>query len=265
MKKTLFFLVLAIISYFSYIKFYLIKINENQFLLLFFVIFILFFFCYYWYFWYFKKARYENYLKSEAVDKLHPLKELKIGLLAGTTAVFISHFLYFIFEHVTFFSDRLSFQLVYYAIIFSFGASVMEEIFFRGLLQGALRKIFKNPVFAPIVILPVACVFAYMHKRNLSELYQARILLVLLSGIILGLMAYITNALWSSMGAHFTWNFFHEISFGYDQKLFGEKLGVLGSPENAQIYAIIVLGSMLLIWIILIGKKKKMKTIANRK
>lgn len=261
MKKTLLFLIFAIISSFLYIKFYLKKINENQFLLLFFVIFILFFFCYFWYFWYFKKKKCETYSKNSSVDKFKPLKELTIGLLCGTAAVLVSHLLYFIFEDFKFIPDRLNFQLISYAVVFSFGASVMEEIFFRGLLQGALRKFFKNPIFAPIVILPVACAFTYMHKQNLSDLYQVRVFLVLMAGIILGLMAYITNALWLSMGAHFTWDFFHEISFGYDQKLFGKKLGILGSPENAQIYALIVLGSILLIWIILIGKNKIIKNI----
>jgi len=262
MIKNLFILMASIISYLFYIKFYLKKINENQFLLLFFMIFILFFFCYCWYF---KRKNCETYTKNELFEKSKIFRQLSIGLFSGAVAVFSTHVLYFVFEDVKFFSDRFNFTLIFYAIIFSFGASVMEEIVFRGLLQGALRKIFKHPLCAPLVIFPVACAFTYVHKKNLSDLYQARLLLVLMAGIILGMMAYVTNALWLSMGAHFTWNFFQEIAFGYDQKIFGKKPGIWGAPENAQIYSIIVIGFILAIWLVFAIKVHLLDFIKHKK
>lgn len=257
MKKYFFLLVFCIFSYATYIKIYLKKLNENHFLLLFFLIFFLFFFCY---FWYFK----ENKRETEFFNKSQPFRELMVGWIYGSIAVISSIFLYWVAEDVTFISARLNLQLILYALVFSFGAGVMEEILFRGLLQGFLRRFFVKPIYAPLVIFPAACAFAYVHKGSLPDLYQSRILLVLMAGILLGMMAYITDALWLSIGAHFSWNFFQTIFFGYEQKLFGMKFGVASSIESSRTYSIIILGIILVFWFVLISKGFFVNNLKNK-
>lgn len=223
------------------------NINETTyvFLILLTLLFLWLFFGYACYYKYRKKSGFDN---SKINISNIIIRETLIGFFLGSIATFFSFLLFLSIREVEFFPARFSYLLLTYAFVFSLGAAVFEEVVFRGILQGILHRIFKRKLYAPVVIFPVACLFTYTHIKYYSDFFHLRIILVALSGLIFGIMTYKTKALWLSMGAHFSWNFFQIIAFGYEQRRFEMQLGFFNSTDDFRQYAIIVLFISIVIW-----------------
>lgn len=83
--------------------------------------------------------------------------------------------------------------LIAFAFIIMVGGPIVEEIFFRGLLFGAIRK---RGVNAPWTIILTAVIFAAFH------LEPTRILVLLPTGLVLGWVRWKTGSTGASMVAH---------------------------------------------------------------
>ena len=83
--------------------------------------------------------------------------------------------------------------LVVFAVLIMVGGPIVEEIFFRGLLFGALRKRGVNAVWTIVV---TAVIFAGFH------LEPTRLLILLPTGLVLGWVRWKTGSTGASMLAH---------------------------------------------------------------
>ena len=247
MRKIFFSLLTASISYMLYLKFSGVEKQANHWLLLLGLLFSLALVGYAWY------DRHKKRTTTKALPngfRNIVINQIATGLFISTGLSLFSFLLYLFFGNPSFHLEKLTLTLILYATIFSMGAAVVEEIAFRGLIQGTFHRFIKNPLLAPIVILPGVCAFVYTHKGNLPDLFQSRIALVALWGIIAGIMAYMTHALWLSMGAHFAWNFFQIIAFGHEQRRFEPQAGIMNWSLEFRQCAVFVLGIFLLAWFI---------------
>ena len=183
------------------------------------------------------------------------LRQLTLGFISSTLLAILVIGFYVLHNDVKFSAFRLGSNLVIYAFVFAFGAAVLEEILFRGLLQGVLKYLFPKSRHWLLVVVPVALLFAFLHKGNQAEILHAKVISAALSGFILGTMAYRTNALWLSIGAHLAWNSLQIVAFGHSQNRLEPQIGVFDQTTGINKYAAV--GFLVVFTILIFNSRKK--------
>jgi hypothetical protein len=153
----------------------------------------------------------------------HVYKEFPKGLLIGFGAMGMVVFLLFLLGYYNIIGIKSLYEFLP-TIAFIFGAAVLEEIIFRGLIFRRLEK-WKGPITALLVS---SLIFQIPHFMNLHTGVSPAILGVLF-GVVTGLMYAYTRRLWLPIAFHFSWNlvqpiFITTLSGGKFISLFEAKL-----------------------------------------
>jgi len=127
-------------------------------------------------------------------------KEFPIGLMIGFGSMGMVVFILYILGYYNFIGIK-SFNEFLPTIAFIFGAAVLEEIIFRGLVFRLLEN-WKGPIIALLIS---SLIFQIPHFMNLHTGISPAILGVLF-GIVTGLMYAYTRGLWLPIAFHFAWN-----------------------------------------------------------
>lgn len=127
-------------------------------------------------------------------------KEFPIGLMIGFGSMGIVVFILFILGYYNFVAIKSLYEFLP-TVAFIFGAAVLEEIIFRGLIFRLLEK-WKGPVTALLVS---SLIFQIPHFMNLHTGISPAVLGVLF-GVVTGLMYAYTRRLWLPIAFHFAWN-----------------------------------------------------------
>lgn len=116
------------------------------------------------------------------------------GIGAAITTLIVGDFNAAAGEAALALSESSSFAAIFaFAVVIAVGAPVVEEIAFRGILFGALRKRGISPIWVVVI---TAVIFALFH------LEPTRILVLLPIGVTLGLARWKTEGLGAPMVAH---------------------------------------------------------------
>ena len=171
-----------------------------------------------------------NYFEKKSFSEFsfkHVHKEFPIGLMIGFGAMGMVVFILYLLGYYHLVAIK-SFYEFLPTIAFIFGAAVLEEIIFRGLIFRLLEN-WKGPIIA---LLASSLVFQLPHFMNLHTGISPAILGVLF-GVVTGLMYAYTRRLWLPIAFHFSWNlvqpiFITTLSGGKFISLFE---GELAGPE----------------------------------
>ena len=127
-------------------------------------------------------------------------KELPTGLMIGFGAMSLVVFILYLLGYYNFVDIKSLYEFLP-TVAFIFGAAVLEEIIFRGLIFRKLEQ-WKGPITALMVS---SLIFQIPHFMNLHSGISPAILGVLF-GVVTGLMYAYTRRLWLPIGFHFAWN-----------------------------------------------------------
>lgn len=169
-----------------------------------------------------------------------PFFRRRLGMLfvgfAGMVVVFCAiHVLYSIFFDIKLLPWNFTLALIGTSILGNWVVAVVEEMVFRGVLQGMLVKISRKlpvvsaPVFA--IILP-AILFLYAHIQTDWLDRSAQAAFVFFTGLIFGILTFRTGNLWAAIGAHWGCNVIQEIAFGSYNRPFDFHQGILLVENN---------------------------------
>jgi membrane protease YdiL (CAAX protease family) len=177
---------------------------------------------------------------KEGTTLVVPFFHRRLGMLfvgfAGMVVVFCAiHVLYSIFFDIKLLPWNFTLALIGTSILGNWVVAVVEEMVFRGVLQGMLVKISRKlpvvsaPVFA--IILP-AILFLYAHIQTdwLDRSEQAAF--VFFTGLIFGILTFRTGNLWAAIGAHWGCNVIQEIAFGSYNRPFDFHQGIFLVENN---------------------------------
>jgi len=89
--------------------------------------------------------------------------------------------------------------------------AINEEVFARGMILGNLSQSYGKPV--SLVVSSI--LFAIMHFSN-NGLSFIGLSNLMLAGLLLGIVYFRTNNLWTAIGLHFTWNLFQGPVYGFE-------------------------------------------------
>jgi len=149
---------------------------------------------------YYLLNRFYEKIPFSEFELIHAQKEFVQGLLLGFGSIgVVVLMLYFLGYYQ--FLEIVSFQKFLPTIAFIFGAAVLEEIVFRGLLFRLLEK-WKGPILA---ILFSSIIFQLPHFMN-SHTGIIPAFLGVLFGLVMALMYAHTRRLWLPIAFHFAWN-----------------------------------------------------------
>lgn len=115
------------------------------------------------------------------------------GIAAAITALFVPDLTSTAAEAAADIQESGRLVIVVFALLVMVGAPIVEELFFRGLFYGAVRKAGANPVWT---ILITAVVFAAFHIE------PVRFLVLLPTGLVLGWVRWKTGSTAASMVTH---------------------------------------------------------------
>ncbi|MDE2427221.1 MAG: hypothetical protein KGM99_00735 [Burkholderiales bacterium] len=139
MKKLFFFIACLLAFDVTNLQLHIVKKTHIDWLILISLVFSIFLTGYAWY-----------YCHKESAGKpmQNAVRQLALGLLIGAGTVIPIIAFFAVTNYIRFLPKNLTLMLFIYALIFSSGAAVFEEIAFRGFLQGCLRYFFQKPLFA---------------------------------------------------------------------------------------------------------------------
>lgn len=155
---------------------------------------IVMFLAYYLHLKYFEKKSFSEF----SFRYVH--KEFPIGLLIGFGSMGMIILMLYLLGYYKFIAIKSVFEFLP-TVAFIFGAAVLEEIIFRGLIFRTLEK-WKGPITA---LLTSSLIFQIPHFMNLHTGISPAVLGVLF-GVITGLMYAYTRRLWLPIAFHFSWN-----------------------------------------------------------
>jgi membrane protease YdiL (CAAX protease family) len=130
--------------------------------------------------------------------------------------------------------ENLSLSLIFYALVWSSMAAFFEEIVCRGFLLGAFLRVFPKTINIPLAVTLQAVIFTYFHAHQLQ--ISAYLISVFCCGILLGIFAVQTRALWMSFGFHCAWNVCSKIVLGLHNKRTPNFPGVATFDANHTVY-----------------------------
>lgn len=130
----------------------------------------------------------------------HFPKEFPIGVLIGFGAMGMVILILYLLGFYNFVAVKSLYEFLP-TVAFIFGAAVLEEIIFRGLIFRILEN-WKGPITALLVS---SVIFQIPHFMNLHTGVSPALLGVLF-GVVTGLMYAYKRRLWLPIGFHFAWN-----------------------------------------------------------
>ncbi len=152
---------------------------------------IVMFLAYYLHLKYFEKKSFSEF----SFKHIH--KEFPIGLIIGFGSMGMVVFILYILGYYNFVAIKSLYEFLP-TVAFIFGAAVLEEIIFRGLIFRLLEN-WKGPIAA---LLTSSLIFQIPHFMNLHTGISPAILGVLF-GVVTGLMYAYTRRLWLPIAFHF--------------------------------------------------------------
>ena len=124
-------------------------------------------------------------------------------------------------EHTRIMNDALDMTPLWLSIIgVAIFAPIIEEIAYRGIVQGFLEKMIRNPF---IVILIQALLFGVVHMNLQQFIYAAGV------GLILGLIRYWTKSIWPCILAHISFNLSGLIIYRVNPDLSGQTFLIISA------------------------------------
>ena len=202
-----------------------------------------------------------KYFEKESFSEFsfkHIHKEFPIGLMIGFGSMGMVVFMLYALGYYNIIGTKSLFEFLP-TIAFIFGAAVLEEIIFRGLIFRLLEN-WKGPTTALFVS---SLIFQIPHFMNLHTGISPAILGVLF-GVVTGLMYAYTRRLWLPIAFHFSWNlvqpiFIKTLSGGefvslFESELEGPEL-LIGSEFGLEV-SIFSFGSLLTIGLYYYAKLK---------
>lgn len=203
-----------------------------------------------------RNRREENYVLNERFGGLSLTASIFIALGSLGLSQMWMVFAQFLSEHLNFFENAVN-QYGEITVVFSADNEFMlilsvailvpiaEELLFRGVLLGELRRLM--PSWVGVVV--VGVLFGIFHGNLIQGVYAAGI------GIILGLVYVWTDSIWSSILMHIVFNF-----FGGALPLILEKHNVLTMDEETlgliMLVSYIIFMILGLIFFILVFRKR---------
>ncbi len=97
-----------------------------------------------------------------------------------------------------------------YFLLFCFAVALLEEVLFRGYIQGLAAHHYNSKsgvIFSTLF-------FVAFHGLN-SDINILGVLGIFLAGLLLAIMKEVSNGLWLGIGFHFMWNFIETGIFGF--------------------------------------------------
>lgn len=112
-----------------------------------------------------------------------------------------------------------SYNPVWMLVMAGFGAAIMEEVLFRGILY----RIVEGTLGSWAAVGISALVFGLSHVPNPQGTWQGGIAIALEAGLLFAVLYALTRSLWLVMGVHFAWNMVQ-----------GPVLGIVVSGQSGQ-------------------------------
>ncbi|MDD4968009.1 MAG: type II CAAX endopeptidase family protein [Paludibacter sp.] len=148
---------------------------------------------------------------SIGFEKVLVGKDILMGLMIGFL-IMLSGFSILIFtQQLQFVAFKPDFINILYSIGLFIFVAVAEEVFTRGYILRNLAISFNKYV----ALIISALVFCVMHLAN-PNITLISLLILFLSGLVLGLSYLFTKNLWFPIALHFSWNFFQGTVFGFN-------------------------------------------------
>ena len=149
------------------------------------------------------------YMVGLKIDS-YSLKDLAYGFVVAFAAMSI-FFIVFLISGFEFHFELTKFNLFdfIYVSLMIFAAAATEELIFRGVIFQAILEKFS----APVTIMSLAFIFAFIHASN-PGFTRLAFLNVFLAGVLMGVMYFQTRSLWAPISFHFFWNFFQYAALG---------------------------------------------------
>jgi len=164
-----------------------------------------------WIVWLFTTKLDKKSFMSIGFEKVLVGKDILMGLMIGFI-IMLSGFSILIFTHqLQFVAFKPDLVNILYSIGLFIFVAVAEEVFTRGYILRNLVVSFNKYV----ALIISALVFCVMHLAN-PDITLLSLIILFLSGIVLGLSYLFTKNLWFPIALHFSWNFFQGTVFGFN-------------------------------------------------
>lgn len=149
---------------------------------------------------------------------------LLLGIVIGTVAMSVSVLILWLVGAYRVIEVGMTGQILA-ALLISVGASVSEELFFRGIVLHTLAVRFG----AWPAMIVVSIVFGMIHSTNPGAGLWGGFAIVLSAGLLLNAAYLLTGNLWLPIGIHLAWNFVQSGIFGITVSGTTEQRGLFAS------------------------------------